>query len=127
MDLGDFNSRVTSFVKNLCVLFDSGLKFDKQINSVVKSCFFHLQRLAKVKIFSLSKELSIIVIHLATRDKRSETIPPCRISPDPSDSQIHVGAASRDTHGHSCSRVQVMYWDDLCRCLVLCSVTHFLF
>jgi len=79
----NLNSHVTPSAKNIGVLFDSGLKFDKQINSVVKSCFFHLQRLAKVKIFSLSKELSIIVIHLATRDKRSETIPPCRISPDP--------------------------------------------
>jgi len=29
-----------------------------------------------------------------TPDKRSETIPPYRLSPDPSDSQVHVGASS---------------------------------
>ncbi len=46
-------------MKNHGVLFESGLKFDKQINSVVKSCFYHLRRLAKVKPF-LSLE---IVIH----------------------------------------------------------------
>ncbi len=60
-----------------------------------------------------------------TPDKRSETIPSYRISPDPSDSQLHDGASplqftslifymvrSEDGNGHS-------------RSLVLCSVTHF--
>ncbi len=36
LDLGDLSSYVSSCVKNLGVLFDSGLKFNKQINSVVK-------------------------------------------------------------------------------------------
>ncbi len=34
-------------VKNLGVLFDSSLKFDKQINLIVKSSFYHLRLLAK--------------------------------------------------------------------------------
>ncbi len=38
-------------VKNLGVWFDRELKFDKQINNVVKSCFFNLTLLAKVKPF----------------------------------------------------------------------------
>lgn len=32
-------------IKNLGVLFDISLKFDKQINSVVKSCFYHIRLL----------------------------------------------------------------------------------
>ncbi len=36
-------------VKNVGVWFDRELKFDKQINNVVKSCFFNLRLLAKVK------------------------------------------------------------------------------
>ncbi len=39
LDLGDLSSYVSPCAKNIGVLFDSGLKFDKQINSVVKSCF----------------------------------------------------------------------------------------
>ncbi len=48
-------------MKNLGVLFDSGLKFDKQINSVVKSCFYHLRRLAKVKPFLSLKNFEIVI------------------------------------------------------------------
>ena len=36
-------------VKNLGVTFDSGLKFDKQISSVVRTSFLQLRLLAKVK------------------------------------------------------------------------------
>ncbi len=43
LDLGNLSSYVSPCVKNLGVLFDSGLKFDKQINSVVKSCFYNFQ------------------------------------------------------------------------------------
>ncbi len=41
LDLGDLSSYVSPCAKNLGVLFDSGLKFNKQINSVVKSCFYN--------------------------------------------------------------------------------------
>ncbi len=50
-DLGNLAPFRKSVVKNLGVQFDVSLKFDKQINSVVKSCFFHLRLLAKVKPF----------------------------------------------------------------------------
>ncbi len=39
LDIGDLSSHVTPCAKNLDLLFKSGLKFDKQDNSVVKSCF----------------------------------------------------------------------------------------
>ncbi len=38
--LGNSTLSVKPWVKNLGFVFDDGLKFDKQINSVVKSCFF---------------------------------------------------------------------------------------
>ncbi len=63
LDQGFLNSNATPCAKNLGVLLDSGLRFDKQINSVVKSCFFHLRRLAKVKTF-LSLRKFEIVIHV---------------------------------------------------------------
>ncbi len=40
VNLGDLTSSVKPWVKNLGNIFDDGLKFDKQINTVVKSCFF---------------------------------------------------------------------------------------
>ncbi len=61
LDLGDLSSYVSPCVKNLGVLFDSGLKFDKQINSVVKSCFYHFRRLAKVKSFLSLKNFEIVI------------------------------------------------------------------
>ncbi len=61
LDLGDLSSYVSPCVKNLGVLFDSGLKFDKRINSVVKSCFYHLWRLAKVKPFLSLKNFEIVI------------------------------------------------------------------
>ncbi len=36
LNLGDLSSYVSVCAKNLVLLFDSGLKFDKQINYVVK-------------------------------------------------------------------------------------------
>lgn len=44
-------------VKNLGVLSDNVFKFDKQINAVVKSCFFHLRLLAKAKSFLSFRDL----------------------------------------------------------------------
>ena len=38
-----------SHARHFCVISDSALKFDKQINSVVKGCYFHLQNTAKLK------------------------------------------------------------------------------
>lgn len=42
---------VTSQTNTLGVLLDSEFKLDKQANSVVKSCFFHLRLLSKIKPF----------------------------------------------------------------------------
>jgi len=58
LDLGDLRSYVSPCVG---VLFDSGLKFDKQIHSVVKSCFYHLRHLAKVKPFLSLKNFEIVI------------------------------------------------------------------
>jgi len=45
------SSYVRPWVRNLGVVFDESLKFERQINSVVKSCFFQLRLLSKVKTF----------------------------------------------------------------------------
>ncbi len=70
LDLGDLSSHVTPCAKNLGVLFDSGLKFDKQINSVVKSCFYHLRRLAKVKPVLSLKNFEIVIHAFVTLSRR---------------------------------------------------------
>lgn len=38
-----------SFVRNLGVILDTAFKLDKQISSIVKTCFFYLRTRAKVK------------------------------------------------------------------------------
>lgn len=38
-------------VRNLEVVFDSDLKMDKQVNSVMKAGYFHLRNIAKIKQF----------------------------------------------------------------------------
>ncbi len=43
LDLGEFKPLVKPYVKNLGVILDCDFKFDKQINSVVKSSFFQLR------------------------------------------------------------------------------------
>ncbi len=61
VNLGDLTSSVKPWVKNLGVIFDDGLKFDKQINTVVKSCFFQLRLLAKVKHILSSKNFEKVI------------------------------------------------------------------
>ncbi len=51
-DLGPLSIHGKSMVKKLGVLFDGSLKFDKQINAVVRSGFFQLRTLTKVKPFN---------------------------------------------------------------------------
>lgn len=48
-------------VKNLGIICDSALKFDKQINQVVKINFFQLRLVAKIKSFVTRKDLEKIV------------------------------------------------------------------
>ncbi len=42
LNLVGLSSAVKPWVKNLGVVFDESLKFNRQINYVVKSCFFQL-------------------------------------------------------------------------------------
>ncbi len=61
VNLGPLASYNKMVVKNVGVLIDKGFKFDLQINSVVKSSFFHLRLLAKVKIFLSFKDLEKVI------------------------------------------------------------------
>ena len=49
--LGPLAPYCNNVVKNLGVKFDSSLKFDPQLNAAVKTSFFQLRLLAKVKPF----------------------------------------------------------------------------
>ena len=49
--------QVSEAIKNLGVIFDRDLNFNKQINSVVKASFFQLRLLAKVKPFLCRSDL----------------------------------------------------------------------
>jgi len=40
---------------NLRVIFDFSLKFDKQIKTVFKNCFFYQRAIAKLKVFLLNQ------------------------------------------------------------------------
>ncbi len=62
LDVDSLAPYVTQCARNLGVLFDHNLKFDKQISAVVKSCFFHLCQLSKVKPF-LSQSNFQMVVH----------------------------------------------------------------
>ena len=59
-DYDYLNSYIKPTVKNLGVLFDSSLKFDQHINSVVKSCFSHIKLLSKVKTFLSFNDLKTV-------------------------------------------------------------------
>ncbi len=62
LNLGHLSSCVKPVVKNLGVYFDSALKFDKQISTVVKNYFFpHLRVLTKVKPFLSFKDFERVI------------------------------------------------------------------
>ncbi len=50
-----------SYVKNLGVFFDSEICFDRQVNSVVKTSFFLLRKLSKLKYILSYKDLEIVL------------------------------------------------------------------
>ncbi len=56
----------SSCIKNLGVVWDQSLKFDKQINAVISSCFFQLRLLSKIKPFLSVKTLEIAIHALIT-------------------------------------------------------------
>jgi len=45
----DYLYLTSSCIKNWGVLWDQNLKFEKQINAVITSCFFQLRLLSKIK------------------------------------------------------------------------------
>jgi len=57
----DYLDPKSSCIKNLGVLWDQNLKFEKQINTVI-ACFFQLHLLSKIKS-SLSEKTLEIAIH----------------------------------------------------------------
>ena len=59
--LGSLTPNIRSSVKNLGVTFDSSFKFHKQIGSVIKSSFFQLRLISKVKPFLPPKQLEILI------------------------------------------------------------------
>ncbi len=58
--IGFLSNNLHNHAKNLGVHFDPLLQFDKHVNAVVKSSFFHLRSVAKVKHFLSSKDLEIV-------------------------------------------------------------------
>lgn len=62
IDLGSLSQYVKPIITNLGVKIDPELKLDSQIRSVVKSSFFHLRKLAKIKPI-LSRQDFEMVIH----------------------------------------------------------------
>uniref|UniRef100_A0A3B1JMG1 Reverse transcriptase domain-containing protein n=1 Tax=Astyanax mexicanus TaxID=7994 RepID=A0A3B1JMG1_ASTMX len=60
-NLDHMSSYVKSSVRNLDVVFDTDLRFAKQINSVVKSSFFQLRNIAKLKPFLSFSDLEKVI------------------------------------------------------------------
>ncbi len=61
LDLSEMSLCLKSWVKNLGFIFDDVLKFDRQINSVVKACFFQLRLLSKAKPFLSFKDFENVI------------------------------------------------------------------
>lgn len=59
--LSILGSQIRPFTRNLGVIFDSAFKLDKQISSVVKTSFFQLRLLAKVKPYLLRKDFERVI------------------------------------------------------------------
>ncbi len=63
--LGLLPGKNLSKLKNLGVIFESELKFDRQINAVVKNSFFHLRSISKLKFFlRIWRQLCMLLCHL---------------------------------------------------------------
>ncbi|MDG2555460.1 reverse transcriptase domain-containing protein, partial [Vibrio parahaemolyticus] len=61
VDLGPLADFLKPTVSNLGFKMDSGFKLERQIGAVVKSSFFHLRQLAKVKPFLAQKHFEIVI------------------------------------------------------------------
>ncbi len=61
LNLEFLNFAISSQVQNLGVEIDNGLKFDRQISSVVGSSFFYLRSLSKIKTFLSNASLEVAI------------------------------------------------------------------
>ena len=59
--LGPLSNLVSPFARNLGVIFDSDLSFDRQINAVVKNSFFQLRRISKIKPVLSPQDLEKVI------------------------------------------------------------------
>lgn len=59
--LGPLATNVNTEARNLGVIFDSRLKFDKQVNAVVRSSYFQLQSIAKLKTLLSFKNMQTVI------------------------------------------------------------------
>ncbi len=59
--MGPLSGNLHSHVRNLGVTFDSALTFDKQINAVVRSCFYQLKNIAKMKSFLTLRDMESVI------------------------------------------------------------------
>ncbi len=66
IDLDYLAHFTSSCIKNPDVFWDQGLKFDKQINVVISSCFYQLRLPSKIKYFLSVKTLEIAIHALIT-------------------------------------------------------------
>ena len=64
--LGPLASNSRSTVRSLGVVLDSAFKLDKQISATVRSCFFQLRTIAKVKAYLHPKDLERVINALIT-------------------------------------------------------------
>ena len=62
LDLGDFHLTPVLYAKNLGVLFDIALNFKNHVNSVVRSCNYHIRNLYAVRRF-MHRENIMSLVH----------------------------------------------------------------
>ena len=60
--LGSMSTLVRPSVRNLGVIFDSKLNFDKQVSAVASICFFDLHVISKIKSFLSLSDLQHVII-----------------------------------------------------------------
>lgn len=59
-DLSSLAHLAKSIISNLGVKVDPALKLDAHVNTVIKSCFFLIRRLSKIKPFLLKSKLETV-------------------------------------------------------------------
>lgn len=59
--LGTLNSNIHPSIRNLGVIFDQNMYFDKHIQTLTRTCFFHLKNIAKLRSIVSHTELELIL------------------------------------------------------------------